>query len=244
MVPLEPPGPNPSTPFLAGRGRHISLSLSSGEESQNLLRRRSIGQTEPTEAAVHSRVSLSVSRSSNGQGTASEYALFNSFGSNSIELNRSPDGDSFTDENSEDFYARKDRDSQSSPSSAPAVSMSRFSLFPLYLLLVCILLTSTIFLTIPVLSQLGYGKPLRDPNTFEAGVEKLKGKKVVFVGDSLMRYKYIDVAYFLANGVTVSSVTNSTLPNSQNLINEKSYADWPAFYGASADLFRGYETCD
>ena len=59
------------------------------------------------------------------------------------------------------------------------------------------------------------------------------------MGDSLTRYQYIDLAYFLAHD---GSWTNSD--EEPNMVSEKTHANWNSFYSYTNSILQPYEICD
>eukprot|EP00953_Heterococcus_sp_UTEX-ZZ885_P029671 15733-Heterococcus_DN1.PRE.1 len=64
----------------------------------------------------------------------------------------------------------------------------------------------------------------------------LKGKHLVIVGDSLSRYAYLQLVYFLETG-------NSTSPEPSQTW-EKDYKSWNHFYQVTNKRLNGHEMCD
>jgi len=65
----------------------------------------------------------------------------------------------------------------------------------------------------------------------------LSGKHVVFVGDSLTRYQYINLVHWLRTGRWFADAP----PFSEW---EKDWPSWPAFYEGTNNRLRGWEICD
>ncbi len=62
---------------------------------------------------------------------------------------------------------------------------------------------------------------------------------IAFMGDSLTRYQYLDLVYFLShNGTWVSPEDNP------NMVFEKTHPDWNSFYEFTNTMLKPYETCD
>jgi hypothetical protein len=71
-------------------------------------------------------------------------------------------------------------------------------------------------------------------------VDRLDGKRIVFVGDSTVRYQYLELAYFLAHGVCPES----------DLLDEHAFDGWKDFYnhtsallGHTTERYRTTEIC-
>ncbi len=60
-----------------------------------------------------------------------------------------------------------------------------------------------------------------------------------FMGDSLTRYQYLDMAYFLSHNGTC--ISNNDRPN---MVIEKTHADWNTFYNFTNSILEPFETCD
>jgi hypothetical protein len=89
----------------------------------------------------------------------------------------------------------------------------------------------------------------RDPDNFKNYNDLLSGVNfniplphnlnIVFMGDSLMRYQYLDMAYFLShNGTWVSP------EDTPNMLMENTHSDWNSFYNFTNTNLRPYESCD
>ncbi|KAL3787012.1 hypothetical protein ACHAWO_008125 [Cyclotella atomus] len=59
------------------------------------------------------------------------------------------------------------------------------------------------------------------------------------MGDSLTRYQYLDMAYFLSHNGTC--ISNNDRPN---MVIEKTHADWNTFYNFTNSILEPFETCD
>ena len=88
-------------------------------------------------------------------------------------------------------------------------------------------------------------QPEQDPS-FEGLAYSLKGKKVVMIGDSLMRYKFITLVSFIDSGVKLSTLPNgnSTEPGSRNPVDHRTWKSWLEFNtgslpSASCDCWHG-----
>lgn len=65
-----------------------------------------------------------------------------------------------------------------------------------------------------------------------------KNLHIVFVGDSVTRYQYLNLIYYLYNGQWIND-------NDQpNLAYIKQYKSWIQFYNCSNEIFHGNEKCD
>jgi hypothetical protein len=93
------------------------------------------------------------------------------------------------------------------------------------------------------LTQLGVRRSSRD-TSFEGLAYGLRGRKVVMIGDSLMRYKYLTLVAFLETGVKLSTLpgANETTPGSNNRVVENTWDSWHDFY--TVTTYRPKETCD
>ncbi|GMI62373.1 hypothetical protein ScalyP_jg6298 [Parmales sp. scaly parma] len=61
---------------------------------------------------------------------------------------------------------------------------------------------------------------------------------IAFMGDSLTRYQYLSLAYFVTHDTWIDPRTKP------NLVVEKDYASWKAFYNATNTAYAGFERCD
>ena len=61
---------------------------------------------------------------------------------------------------------------------------------------------------------------------------------IVMMGDSLTRYQYLSLVYFLSKG---KWVTNEARPN---MVLEKTHDSWNNFYSFTNDILQPYELCD
>ena len=61
------------------------------------------------------------------------------------------------------------------------------------------------------------------------------GLHVVFIGDSVLRYTYLALAYQVQSNATEIPIT---------LLNEKKSSSWMEFYNTSTNLFEGMMSCD
>jgi hypothetical protein len=66
-----------------------------------------------------------------------------------------------------------------------------------------------------------------------------KNLNIVLMGDSLTRYQYIDLAYFLSHNGTFSSSEERP-----NMVIEKTHADWNSFYNYTNMQLQPFENCD
>lgn len=83
-------------------------------------------------------------------------------------------------------------------------------------------------------------------DSFEYGVDKLRGKKVVIIGDSVSRYRYINLVYYIANRerLSMTSLGNSSEPGARNPNNEHTYSSWEEFFEDAGGFLNGRESCD
>ena len=65
-----------------------------------------------------------------------------------------------------------------------------------------------------------------------------KNLNIVFMGDSLTRYQYIDLVYFLSHGHWVGP------EDRPNMVIEKTHADWNSFYNYTNMQIQPFENCD
>jgi len=80
------------------------------------------------------------------------------------------------------------------------------------------------------------GPDLAKQTTYDRVIEKhLYGKSILFIGDSLTRYQYLNLVYFLATGEW-----SSPFPHNEN---EKEFASWNQFYATTTQRNK-YEICD
>jgi len=80
------------------------------------------------------------------------------------------------------------------------------------------------------------GPNLANETTYDRVREKhLNGKSILFIGDSLTRYQYLNLVYFLASGAW-----SSPFPHNEN---EKEFASWTQFYITTTQRNK-YEICD
>ena len=80
------------------------------------------------------------------------------------------------------------------------------------------------------------GPDLANQTTYNRVIEKhLHGKSILLIGDSLTRYQYLNLVYFLATGQW-----SSPIPHNEN---EKEFASWSHFYNTTT-LRNKYEICD
>jgi hypothetical protein len=68
-------------------------------------------------------------------------------------------------------------------------------------------------------------------------ISRSSPRGVMFIGDSLARYQYLNLAHFIATGNWHSP---ADLPNE----NEKKFGDWASFYKETNRRLRGLEICD
>lgn len=75
-------------------------------------------------------------------------------------------------------------------------------------------------------------------------LDRLNGRKLVFVGDSISRYQYLELASYIVTGRCPAQ--NRT----DYILSERSWQQWPAFHRGSSDqlntrsdTFRATETC-
>lgn len=74
-----------------------------------------------------------------------------------------------------------------------------------------------------------YGEYSPDQERF---IDALNGKKVVFIGDSITRYQYLELASFLTHGLCV----NATDPGEHGYyLSHQGYSSWHEFYTKSSD---------
>jgi hypothetical protein len=66
----------------------------------------------------------------------------------------------------------------------------------------------------------------------------LKNLHIVFMGDSVSRYQYLSLAYYLRSGTWWDPATHP------NLVNEKTYGSWTDFYRRTSEEYAPYEQCD
>ena len=66
----------------------------------------------------------------------------------------------------------------------------------------------------------------------------LQNKHLIFLGDSLTRYQYLNLLYLLTER---NYLNNYVEPN---VVNEHSYSNWTQFYLSTNSLFAPYEYCD
>jgi hypothetical protein len=65
-----------------------------------------------------------------------------------------------------------------------------------------------------------------------------QGLRLVMMGDSVTRYQYLSLAYFLRHGTW----WNATYP--KNLVNEKTFGSYDSFFRETSQLLAPYERCD
>lgn len=73
--------------------------------------------------------------------------------------------------------------------------------------------------------------------TKEDTLDILKGKHILFLGDSVTRYQYLNLASFLSTG-------NPIWPTSPSSEVEKEWPSWTAFYQGTNRRMNGQEVCD
>ena len=74
---------------------------------------------------------------------------------------------------------------------------------------------------------------------FNYAKKMLKNRHIVFIGDSLMRYQYIDFIYFLHHGHFIS------MEMDPNPLTEHDWGGFdPDFFTGTSNLFYPYEFCD
>jgi hypothetical protein len=66
--------------------------------------------------------------------------------------------------------------------------------------------------------------------------------RLLMVGDSLTRYQYLSLAYYLRHGEWESAHTTAEHP--RRIINEGEYDSWEAFFGETNQWLAPYEWCD
>jgi hypothetical protein len=78
----------------------------------------------------------------------------------------------------------------------------------------------------------------------EEYLNRLNGKRIVFVGDSGSRYQYLELAHYLVYGTCPDA---GTMPY---MLNEVTYTNWNDFYyntsamlSVNSGVFRSTETC-
>mmetsp|Transcript_14446 Transcript_14446/g.21449 ORF Transcript_14446/g.21449 Transcript_14446/m.21449 type:complete len:361 (+) Transcript_14446:45-1127(+) len=79
-------------------------------------------------------------------------------------------------------------------------------------------------------------KLVRFDEKFEAAAKVLEGKHLVMIGDSLTRYQYLSLVYFLESGKFSSPHPSQTW--------EKEYNSWNQFYQITNHRLNGNEVCD
>ena len=67
---------------------------------------------------------------------------------------------------------------------------------------------------------------------------QLNNLRLVFLGDSVMRYQYLDFIYYIHTGQWIQ---NDDYPN---LVAERSFGSWSEFYNITNGAFDGKEKCD
>mmetsp|Transcript_30406 Transcript_30406/g.61890 ORF Transcript_30406/g.61890 Transcript_30406/m.61890 type:complete len:354 (+) Transcript_30406:76-1137(+) len=76
-------------------------------------------------------------------------------------------------------------------------------------------------------------------NSLDFGIPVPCNLNIAFMGDSLTRYQYLDLVYFLShNGTWVS------LEDRPNLVIEKTHPDWNDFYEFTNKILKPHENCD
>lgn len=65
----------------------------------------------------------------------------------------------------------------------------------------------------------------------EQTLDRLNGRSVVLLGDSVTRYQYLELAYYIVYGYCPS---RETLPG-QYILSEQGWESWDAFYKASSE---------
>jgi hypothetical protein len=75
--------------------------------------------------------------------------------------------------------------------------------------------------------------------TKEVALQVLRGKHLVFIGDSVTRYQYLNLVQFLTTGHPIWP--NLSAPASEY---EKQWPSWNAFYQGTNDRLAGQEVCD
>lgn len=73
--------------------------------------------------------------------------------------------------------------------------------------------------------------------TKDQALSCLQGRHLVFIGDSLTRYQYLNLVFFLTTGEKVSPVA----PSNEN---ERQWRDWNHFYDGTNARLQGREICD
>jgi hypothetical protein len=100
------------------------------------------------------------------------------------------------------------------------------------------LVASLVLLLIPpwlVLSVLPAVEDLADVQTY---FDVLRNKHLIFLGDSITRYQYLDLLHLLTHSEYL--VDTPTF----NIINEHTFPDFNIFYNRTNGLFAPYEKCD
>ena len=68
--------------------------------------------------------------------------------------------------------------------------------------------------------------------------ETLKNRHIIMIGDSLMRFQYLSLVYFLRHN---RGIDNNMDPN---MINEKGWGSWQDYFRGTSSLLAPYEYCD
>ena len=85
-----------------------------------------------------------------------------------------------------------------------------------------------------------YSCRLRRPTVSQ--VKKcLSNQSLYFVGDSITRYQYMSLIYYMSNGVWPEDY--GSLYNTPNPLIETEWADWNTYFNASQTMFNGKEIC-
>jgi hypothetical protein len=78
--------------------------------------------------------------------------------------------------------------------------------------------------------------------SYKAIINTLKGQTIVLIGDSLTRYQYLSLVYFLEYGVWSTEKISGF--DGRHVINEKQWGSWNDYYNQTNHFLRGRETCD
>ncbi|KAI8908670.1 hypothetical protein DFJ77DRAFT_472920 [Powellomyces hirtus] len=111
-------------------------------------------------------------------------------------------------------------------------------------------LTGSLILVLAFLNPVALGfrrvpefRPIQSPNEL---LHRLKGQTVYFIGDSVTRYQYNQLVYYLETGIVPLPSNNETLiQNKYDPVNEHSWPDWTTFFEGTTNFARqGKLTCD
>ena len=78
-------------------------------------------------------------------------------------------------------------------------------------------------------------------------IEDFTGRHIVLMGDSVTRYQYLSLVYFLEYGAFPGNEDTWLTPEGAQLKGptwEKSYTSWEQFYNVTNGQLRGHEICD